>query len=115
MEGCLLTLRSGLLVQDNLDVGSVGKIVDCVISLKSYQEWKQGGGANGPLKYMKSPLAPRSASQVQSENVACGSSTSLKRPDLTETDGERQPSQTVGPNMEGLCCIFLGTHDTLYA
>uniref|UniRef100_A0A0E0JG88 Kinesin-like protein n=1 Tax=Oryza punctata TaxID=4537 RepID=A0A0E0JG88_ORYPU len=55
------------LEKDNIDAGSVGKIVDCVISLKSYHEWKQRGGSNGPLKHLKSPLATRSASHVQSE------------------------------------------------
>ncbi|KAF0917634.1 hypothetical protein E2562_020994 [Oryza meyeriana var. granulata] len=88
------------LEKDNIDAGSVGKIVDCVISLKSYHEWKQRGGSSGPLKHLKSPLAARSASHVQSEYVCSGSSSTQKRLDLTETDTERQPDQNVGPDVE---------------
>lgn len=102
-----------LFLQDNLDAGTVGKIVDCVISLKSYHEWKQAGGANGPNKYMKSPLAVR-YSQIQSENVASGPSPSLKRLDLTEVDADTQTFQNLDPNMKGLCHISPGLLDTLY-
>ncbi|EEE54217.1 hypothetical protein OsJ_01073 [Oryza sativa Japonica Group] len=88
------------LEKDNIDAGSVGKIVDCVISLKSYHEWRQRGGSYGHLKHLKSPLATRSASHVQSEYVCSGSSSTPKRLDLVETDTERQPNQNVGPNCQ---------------
>ncbi|CAO2161764.1 unnamed protein product [Urochloa humidicola] len=85
--------------KDNLDAGTVGKIVDCIISLKSYHEWKQSAGANGPIKYMKSPLAVRS-SQIQSENVALEPSPSQKRLDLTEHGADTPPFQNVDPNTQ---------------
>ncbi|KAE8810010.1 Kinesin-4 [Hordeum vulgare] len=88
------------LEKDNLDAGSVGKIVDCVNSLKSYQERKKCSGTYGPVKYMKTPLAPRSAIQLKSENVTLGSSTPQKCLDLTEIDAEGQSFQNTGPNME---------------
>lgn len=90
----------------------MGKIVDCVISLKSYHEWKQAGGGNGPIKYMKSPLAVRS-SQIQCENVALGPSPSQKRLDLADSEADTQPFQNVDPNMEGLYHISPGLLDTL--
>ncbi|ONM29508.1 P-loop nucleoside triphosphate hydrolase superfamily protein with CH (Calponin Homology) domain [Zea mays] len=99
----LTSFEASDLDKDNLDAGTVGKIVDCVISLKSYHEWKQAGGANGPNKYMKSPLAVRS-SQIQSENVASGPSPSLKRLDLTEVDADTQTFQNLDPNMKD--CAF---------
>ncbi|VAH75433.1 unnamed protein product [Triticum turgidum subsp. durum] len=88
------------LEKDNLDAGSVGKIVDCVNSLKSYQERKKCSETYGPVKYMKSPLAPCSAIHVRSENVTSGSSTPQKCLDLKEIDAEGQSFQNVGPNME---------------
>ncbi|XP_040385069.1 kinesin-like protein KIN-14A [Oryza brachyantha] len=88
------------LEKENIDAGSVGKVVDCVISLKSYHEWKQRGGSNGPLKHLKSPLAARSASHAQSEYVCSGTSSTQKRLDLTETNTERQSDQNVGRNIE---------------
>ncbi|PWZ34343.1 Kinesin-like protein KIN-14A [Zea mays] len=99
----LTSFEASDLDKDNLDAGTVGKIVDCVISLKSYHEWKQAGGANGPNKYMKSPLAVR-YSQIQSENVASGPSPSLKRLDLTEVDADTQTFQNLDPNMKD--CAF---------
>lgn len=77
----------------------MGKIVDCVNYLKSYHERR---GANGSFKFMKSPLAPRSAVQIHSENLALGSSTPQKRLDMTVTDSEGHSSQNGGPNKEGL-------------
>ncbi|KAM0858996.1 hypothetical protein ACQ4PT_047517 [Festuca glaucescens] len=88
------------LEKENVDAGSVGKIVDCVNSLKSYHERKQCGGANGSFKFMKSPLAPRSAVPVQSEIFALGSSTTQKRLDMTVTDSEGHASQSGVSNME---------------
>ncbi|KAL6627067.1 hypothetical protein ACP70R_030793 [Stipagrostis hirtigluma subsp. patula] len=87
------------LEKENVDAGSVGKIVDCVNSLKSYHEWRQGGAANGPLKYMKSPLATR-ASLIQSENVAFGNLPSQKRLDLIEPDADRHPFQNMDPSKQ---------------
>uniref|UniRef100_A0A0D9Y5Y6 Kinesin-like protein n=1 Tax=Oryza glumipatula TaxID=40148 RepID=A0A0D9Y5Y6_9ORYZ len=58
------------LEKDNIDAGSVGKIVDCVISLKSYHEWRQRGGSYGHLKHLKSPLATRAEVYVsRGDNV----------------------------------------------
>jgi kinesin family protein C2/C3 len=100
-------MLTGLLVQENVDVGSVGKIVDCVNSLKSYHERKHCGGTNGSFKFMKSPLAPRSAVHAQSENLALGSSTPKMCLDMTVTDSEGHSFQNGGPNMEGLWYTYL--------
>ncbi|CAL4952651.1 unnamed protein product [Urochloa decumbens] len=95
----LLSFEASDLDKDNLDAGTVGKIVDCIISLKPYHEWKQSGRASGTTKYMKSPLAVRS-SQIQSENFALEPSLSQKRLDLTEPDADTQPFQNVDTNTQ---------------
>ncbi|XP_047333468.1 kinesin-like protein KIN-14L [Impatiens glandulifera] len=43
------------LERENLEVGSSTKIVDCVLSLKAYHEWKQNSGGNGVFRNPKSP------------------------------------------------------------
>nr|CAB3471574.1 unnamed protein product [Digitaria exilis] len=63
---------------------------------KSYYEWKQARGANGPINYMKSPLAVRS-SQIQSDNVALGPSPSQKHLVLTQADADTLPFQNGDP------------------
>ncbi|KAK3163171.1 hypothetical protein QOZ80_1AG0000130 [Eleusine coracana subsp. coracana] len=93
----LPTFEASDLEKDNMDIGSVGKIVDSVISLKSYHEWKQVGGASGSLKHMKSPLATRS-SLLQPDHVASGPSPSQKR--LHMADADRQTSKDVDQSSE---------------
>ncbi|CAO2204992.1 unnamed protein product [Urochloa humidicola] len=95
----LTSFEASDLDRDNLDAGAVGKIVDCIISLKSYHEWKQSGGANGPIKHMKSPPVVR-FSKIQSENVALEPLPSQKRLHLTEHDADTQPFQNVDPNTQ---------------
>ncbi|KAG0453490.1 hypothetical protein HPP92_024794 [Vanilla planifolia] len=75
--------------RDNLEAGSVGKIVDCILGLKAYHEWKQFNGGNGPWKYMKSPMVSR-ANSIISSNMS-GKGSSVKCLDMSATS-ERQPT-----------------------
>eukprot|EP01018_Ginkgo_biloba_P029038 Gb_03152 [translate_table: standard] len=57
----LPTFEASDLEQGSLQVGSTTKIVDCILGLKSYHEWKQCGG-NGSWKYtgpLRSPMVSR--------------------------------------------------------
>ncbi|ERN14562.1 hypothetical protein AMTR_s00038p00117280 [Amborella trichopoda] len=49
--------EASYLEQGTLEAGSTVKIVDCVLALKSYYEWKQCGG-NGSWKYVASMRSP---------------------------------------------------------
>ncbi|KAJ3693727.1 hypothetical protein LUZ60_009207 [Juncus effusus] len=42
--------------RDNLDIGSVMRIVDCIIALKCYYEFQQRGEISGFVKNIKSPI-----------------------------------------------------------
>lgn len=56
------TFEASHLEQESLQPGSTTKIVDCILAMKSYYEWKQCGG-NGSWKYagpLRSPMIPRS-------------------------------------------------------
>ncbi|KAF9592793.1 hypothetical protein IFM89_017363 [Coptis chinensis] len=54
------------LERDSLDAGSTAKIVDCILSLKSYHEYKQWGGViNGSSKHLRSPMVSRTAGRNQ--------------------------------------------------
>ncbi|KAK8956581.1 Kinesin-4 [Platanthera zijinensis] len=39
-------------ISDIERAGSVGNIVDCILGLKAYHEWKQSSKSNGPWKYL---------------------------------------------------------------
>ncbi|XP_077241692.1 P-loop nucleoside triphosphate hydrolases superfamily protein with CH (Calponin Homology) domain-containing protein isoform X2 [Tasmannia lanceolata] len=55
------------LERDTLEAGSTTKIVDCILALKSYHEWKQCGGVgNGSWKYGRSPIISHSSTRTHS-------------------------------------------------
>ncbi|XP_010527345.1 PREDICTED: kinesin-like protein KIN-14G isoform X2 [Tarenaya hassleriana] len=52
--------------KDNLESGSVAKVVDCILGLKAYQEWKLTSNGNGSYKHIKTPTAQYSATKILS-------------------------------------------------
>eukprot|EP00253_Pinus_taeda_P031313 PITA_31313 len=73
-EGMKLpTFEATHLEQESLRPGSTTKIVDCILALKSYYEWKQCGG-NGSWKYagpLRSPMIPRSTGNLLQLSTPC--------------------------------------------
>nr|POE46628.1 kinesin-like protein kin-14l [Quercus suber] len=76
--------------RDAMEAGSAAKVVDCILTLKSYYEWKQMGGGNGFLKNVKSPFSVHSASRMHARASAAISSDSCRRLDMSATC-EKQP------------------------
>ncbi|KAL0900478.1 hypothetical protein Bca101_084439 [Brassica carinata] len=52
------------LEKDNLESGSVSKVVDCILGLKAYHECKMTSGGNGFYKHIKSPTFQLSATKA---------------------------------------------------
>jgi kinesin family protein C2/C3 len=77
--------------QDALEAGSAAKVVDCILTLKSYHEWKQTGGGSGFYKNAKSPFVVHSATRMNTRASAATSSDSCRRLDMSATC-EKQPS-----------------------
>lgn len=74
-----------------MEAGSAAKVVDCILALKSYHEWKQMGGGNGYYKHVRSPMVVHSANRVNSTASAANPSDSCRRLDMSVTpplDGE---------------------------
>ncbi|KAK9922060.1 hypothetical protein M0R45_030542 [Rubus argutus] len=76
------------LERDTLDAGSAGKVVDCVLALRTYNEWKQM--SNGNYKHIKSPLVMHSANRMHSRPPATASSHSCRNLDMS-AGLDRQP------------------------
>ncbi|CAA7059982.1 unnamed protein product [Microthlaspi erraticum] len=53
------------LEKDNLEFGSVTKVVDCILGLKAYHESKMTSSGNGFYKHIKTPTFQLSATKVQ--------------------------------------------------
>ncbi|CAL5420811.1 unnamed protein product [Camellia sinensis] len=62
----LPTFEASDLERDNLEVGSSAKVVDCILALRGYHDWKQLSGGNGFFKPPRSPLVMHSANRVHS-------------------------------------------------
>ncbi|CAA7408126.1 unnamed protein product [Spirodela intermedia] len=65
------------LERDTLESGSTSKIVDCILSLKSFHEWKMYSGGNGSCKFPKSPVVLNSSGKffshvTSSRSELCG-------------------------------------------
>ncbi|ESQ49038.1 hypothetical protein EUTSA_v10019993mg [Eutrema salsugineum] len=52
------------LEKDNLESGSVSKVVDCILGLKAYHESKMTSSGNGFYKHIKTPTFQLSASKI---------------------------------------------------
>ncbi|CAE5966753.1 unnamed protein product [Arabidopsis arenosa] len=53
------------LEKDNLESGSVTKVVDCILGLKAYHECKITSNGNGLYKHVKTPTFQLSATKIQ--------------------------------------------------
>ncbi|KAK8963316.1 Kinesin-4 [Platanthera guangdongensis] len=75
--------------RETMEAGSVGNIVDCILGLKAYHEWKQSSKSNGPWKYSKSPMVSRTRARIQSNVPALVSSARCL--DMSPTSEKLQP------------------------
>lgn len=81
--------------QDALEAGSVAKVVDCILALKSYHEWKQMGCRNGFYRNVKSPLVMHSASRTHTRSDSC------RRLDMSGTSEKQPPFEGDNKKLEG--------------
>ncbi|XP_022888275.1 kinesin-like protein KIN-14L [Olea europaea var. sylvestris] len=59
----LPVFEASIFERENLEEGS-SKVVDCILSLKAFHEWKQMTGGNGTYKPQRSPLITHSAGRI---------------------------------------------------
>ncbi|XP_041024476.1 kinesin-like protein KIN-14L isoform X2 [Juglans microcarpa x Juglans regia] len=93
------------LERDALEAGSVSKVVDCILALKSYHEWKQMGSGNGSYRSAKSPLVKHSASRMNTGNfghaLTAISSDSSRRLDMSAACEKQPPVEGANQKLEG--------------
>ncbi|XP_052173203.1 kinesin-like protein KIN-14L isoform X2 [Diospyros lotus] len=87
--------------RDNLEVGSSAKVVDCVLALKAYYDWKQASGGNGVFKPPRSPLVIHSTSRIHSRASGGISSGPCRQLDMStacnklHVDSETQKAEDI--------------------
>ncbi|MQL74811.1 hypothetical protein Taro_007181 [Colocasia esculenta] len=83
------------LERDTLESGSTTKIVDCILSLKSFHEWKMYNGGIGPCKFVKSPAISNKfyMHTTSSKSDICRSLNMVTDPKKQETTHETPNSE----------------------
>ncbi|XP_054801208.1 kinesin-like protein KIN-14L [Prosopis cineraria] len=100
------------LERDAVDMGSVSKVVDCVLALKLHQESKRTNTENGSNRLLRSPFLMHSASRMHSRPSAVISSDACRRLDLSATsdkdhslEGDLQKPE--GKNVESIVKLLV--------
>ncbi|XP_019444059.1 PREDICTED: kinesin-like protein KIN-14L [Lupinus angustifolius] len=82
------------LERDSVDMGSASKVVECILSLKSFQESKQINNENDSNKQIKSPLQMQSASRMHSKATTAYPSDACRPLDLSATLEKTPPIES---------------------
>ncbi|KAF2610016.1 hypothetical protein F2Q70_00009771 [Brassica cretica] len=74
------------LEKDNIESGSVSKVVDCILGLKAYHECKM---SNGFYKHIKTPTFQLNATKVNHPLSASKTARNLERNDCTDSESDK--------------------------
>ncbi|KAL0359549.1 UNVERIFIED_CONTAM: Kinesin-like protein KIN-14L [Sesamum angustifolium] len=79
--------------RENLEEGSASKVVDCLLALKAYHEWKQMTRGSGIFKPPRSPLVVHSAGRIHARSPGLVSCYSSRQLDMS--GGSKKPFPSV--------------------
>ncbi|CAH9068677.1 unnamed protein product [Cuscuta epithymum] len=96
----LPTFEASVFDKENIEAGSSAKVVDCILALKAYDEWKQMTGGNGVYRPPRSPLTASSVGRINGRNPVTVNPDSRRRLDMS--DGCSLKSETGAQNLENL-------------
>ncbi|XP_006296893.2 kinesin-like protein KIN-14L [Capsella rubella] len=82
------------LEKDNLESGSVTKVVDCILGLKAYHECKITSNGNGLYKHVKTPTFQLSATKIQQPPSASKTSRHLDMSSVRERNDCRDGGES---------------------
>lgn len=88
------------LERDNLEVGSLAKVVDCILALKAYHEWKQTSGGHGFFKPPRSPMVMHSASRNHPRASGAISSDPCRKLDMSTACNSLPAPESGTQNLE---------------
>ncbi|XP_019187557.1 PREDICTED: kinesin-like protein KIN-14L isoform X2 [Ipomoea nil] len=88
--------------RDNIEAGSSTKVVDCILALKAYNEWRQLTGGNGIYKPPRSPLAISSVGRINARAPVVVNSDSRRRLDMSVGSQKELTAEVDAKNLEGL-------------
>ncbi|TMW89334.1 hypothetical protein EJD97_017325 [Solanum chilense] len=98
----LPAFEASVFERDNIEAGSSTKVVDCILELKAYHEWKQMTGGVGFYKPLRSPLLTPSRGRIQSQTHVTINSDSRRRLEMSASFPKQSPSEDEIQKLEGI-------------
>ncbi|XP_010319179.1 kinesin-like protein KIN-14L [Solanum lycopersicum] len=98
----LPAFEASVFERDNIEAGSSTKVVDCILELKAYHEWKQMTGGVGFYKPLRSPLLTPSRGRIQAQTHVTINSDSRRRLEMSASFPKQSPSEDEIQKLEGI-------------
>ncbi|CAA0812766.1 P-loop nucleoside triphosphate hydrolases superfamily protein with CH (Calponin Homology) domain [Striga hermonthica] len=106
----LPNFEASVFERENVQEGSSTKVVDCILALKDYYEWKQMTGGNGYYKPPRSPHVVHSAGRVNARAPEFVSCDSARRLDMSKCVSKPMPSEIDLKKLEDKIVKALAQH-----
>ncbi|KAM3234571.1 kinesin-like protein KIN-14L [Capsicum annuum] len=98
----LPAFEASIFERDNIEAGSSTKVVDCILELKAYHEWKQMTGGVGCYKPLRSPLLTPSIGRIQEQTHVTIISDSHRRLEMSASFPKQSPTDEEIKKLEGM-------------
>ncbi|XP_059291829.1 kinesin-like protein KIN-14L [Lycium ferocissimum] len=98
----LPAFEASVFERDNIEAGSSTKVVDCILELKAYHEWKQMTGGVGFYKPIRSPLLSPSRGRIQGRTHVTINSDSCRRLEMSASFPKQSPGDDEIQKLEGI-------------
>ncbi|KAM3283748.1 hypothetical protein P3S67_022546 [Capsicum chacoense] len=98
----LPAFEGSIFERDNIEAGSSTKVVDCILELKAYHEWKQMTGGVGCYKPLRSPLLTPSRGRIQEQTHVTVNSDSHRRLEMSASFPKQSPTDEEIKKLEGM-------------
>ncbi|KAL3533752.1 hypothetical protein ACH5RR_007273 [Cinchona calisaya] len=107
----LPAFEASIFERDNIEEGSSTKVVDCILDLKAYQEWKQMNGSNGFNKPPRSPFMVHSSCRPNTRSQGTLNSNSCRKLDVSANCDKQSPAASENQKFQEL--IIKGLADLM--
>ncbi|XP_047260701.1 kinesin-like protein KIN-14L, partial [Capsicum annuum] len=98
----LTAFEGSIFERDNIEAGSSTKVVDCILELKAYHEWKQMTGGVECYKPLRSPLLTPSRGRIQEHTHVTINSDSHRRLEMSASFPKQSPTDEEIKKLEGM-------------
>ncbi|XP_075102810.1 kinesin-like protein KIN-14L isoform X2 [Nicotiana tabacum] len=98
----LPAFEASVFERDNIEAGSSTKVVDCILELKAYHEWKQMTGGVGSYKPLRSPLLTPSRGRIQARQPMTIDSDSCRRLEMSAACPKQSSAEDEITKIEGI-------------